>query len=134
MKPVKDLLDKANDIVDNVWDDNCLKTVRELPCMPIYCSENDDNIVEMKNKRKDCTKAMECVSKSTEKLNSITGKALESVVDELRDAIKDSCETIIKTFEDLSKPSAKEASGVSDVQITISLTLVPVFLCFKMLY
>lgn len=59
MKPLRDLLDKANDIAHNVWDANCLKAVRELPCMPIYCSDTDNSIVEMKNKRKDCNKAME---------------------------------------------------------------------------
>ncbi len=59
MKPLRDLLDDANTVLDNVWEPNCLKTVRELPCMPIYCSDNDESVVQIKNKRKDCSRAME---------------------------------------------------------------------------
>ena len=59
MKPLKDLLDDANTLLDVIWDDKCLKTVRELACMPMYCSETDDQIIQIKNKRKDCNEAME---------------------------------------------------------------------------
>jgi hypothetical protein len=59
MKPLKDLLDQANSFLDLVWSPYCLQTVRELPCMPIYCSETDESVVQIKNKRNDCSKAME---------------------------------------------------------------------------
>ena len=59
MKPLENLLDTINTVLGDVWDPECLKTVRELPCMPIYCSETDESVVEMKNKRKDCNRAME---------------------------------------------------------------------------
>ena len=59
MKPFKDLLDDANTLLDVIWDDKCLKIVQELPCMPMYCSETDDQIIQIKNKRKDCNEATE---------------------------------------------------------------------------
>ena len=59
MKPFKDLLDDANTLLDIIWDEKCLQTVRELPCMLMYCSETDDQIIQIKNKRKDCNTAME---------------------------------------------------------------------------
>lgn len=60
MKPfkVKDELDKLNTWLDEIWDDKCLKTLRELPCMPMYCSETDEKIIQIRNKRKDCDTAL----------------------------------------------------------------------------
>ena len=78
------------------------------------------------------------VSKSTDKLKSLTGGKLipDETVTKLRDAIKDSCESIIKTFEDLTKrtPQTKKTAGggVLSVQISVSLILAAVLLSLKM--
>ena len=56
---VNALLDNLNAWLNNVWDDKCLKTIRELPCMPMYCSKTDETIIQIKNKKKDCNTAFQ---------------------------------------------------------------------------
>jgi hypothetical protein len=59
----------------------------------------------------------------------------ESWRDKLRDAIKDSCESVIEGFEDLTDPSNDEIKGgVSTIQFSISLTLLAVLLCLKIFW
>ena len=136
MKPLRDLLDEANSVLENVWDSKCLQIVRELPCMPIYCSETDESVIQIKNKRKDCSRAMECVSKSTQRLDSLTGELAKVLVGEVRDAIKNSCETIIKGFEDLVNPTSKksQSGGVSTLQFSLSFILLAALLSLNIMH
>ena len=77
------------------------------------------------------------VSKSTEKLSSLTGKLASGLVDQLRDSIKDSCETIIEGFEDLVNPSSDKNKGSGSettVKLSFSLILLAVMLCMLMFW
>jgi hypothetical protein len=70
-------------------------------------------------------------------LDSLAGELAKPAVDALRDAIKDSCETIIEGFEDLVNPSSdtsQRTGGVSTVQFSISFTFLAALLCLKMFW
>jgi hypothetical protein len=75
------------------------------------------------------------VSKSTEKLNSLIGESVKPLADQLKDAIKNSCETIITGFEDLANPTSDKtgSGGSSAVPFSLSfILLVAALLCLKM--
>ena len=69
-----------------------------------------------------------------DQLKALAGSSVsEEELTKLQDAIKDSCENIIKTFENLVKET-KKTGGVSSVKISISLIVTAVLLSLKMFW
>ena len=69
-----------------------------------------------------------------DQLKALAGSSVsEEAMTKLQDAIKDSCENVIKTFENLVKET-KKTGGVSSVKISISLIVTAVLLSLKMFW